>query len=114
MLFAALASMAILLTHGSKVGAEEPDLFFTIGTGTVSGLYADVGKAICRLLVRLAGETQGVDRTNTLRCSAQLTGGSVDNVNQLANDRLDFAIVQSDVAYAAPQQDQPGACSWAR
>lgn len=101
-LLAALAAVAFLGTASPRAGADDqPKSFFVLGTGSVDGLYYPVGQAICRLFARLSLEQDPSDKTPMIRCSAQPTGGSVDNVNQLAKGRLDFAIVQSDVAIAA-------------
>ena len=100
-LLAALAGVALLGASAAPAGADEQRTFFTIGTGAVDGVYYPTGQAICRLLARLARDTQSPGRPQTVRCSAQPTGGSVDNINQLAANRFDFAIVQSDVAHAA-------------
>ncbi len=106
-LLAILAGIALLGTTSPRARAEEPKLFFTIGTASVDGLYSSVGQAVCRLLIRLAGEKPGVARTETLRCYTQPTGGSEDNVNRLATGQVDFAVVQSDVANAAYHGSSP-------
>ena len=95
------ALMGIALFMAFPLAADQPKTFFTIGTGTVDGLYYPVGQAICRLLTRLAGQAPVADRDRMVRCSAQPSGGSVQNINQLAIQRIDFGIAQSDVAHAA-------------
>ncbi|MCG7626562.1 TAXI family TRAP transporter solute-binding subunit [Epibacterium sp. MM17-32] len=63
--------------------------FITIGTGSVSGLYYPMGTAICRLLNKDR-------RRHGIRCTAEVTNGSVANLQALRRGELDFAIVQSD------------------
>jgi len=70
------------------------DKAITIGTGGTSGVYYPVGGAICSILQR--GKA-----THGLTCSAESTGGSVDNVERLRAGTLDFALVQSDVLFYA-------------
>lgn len=100
-LLAALASLALVVTTIGRAAADEPKTFFMIGTGSVDGLYYPVGQAICRLLARLALEKPPADPSPALHCSAQPSGGSIDNINQLAKGQVDFAVVQSDVDFAA-------------
>lgn len=101
-LFAALAAVVLLGANGAHAGAvDQPKSFFVLGTGYVDGLYYPVGQAICRLFARLSLESQPGDAKPAIRCSAQPSGGSIDNINHLAKDRFDFAIVQSDVVIAA-------------
>ena len=68
--------------------------FVTIGTGGVTGVYYAVGGAICRLMNKNRAETG-------LRCSVELTGGSVFNVNAIKAGELDFGLAQSDVQFNA-------------
>lgn len=66
----------------------------SLGTAVASGIYYKIGDAIC----------DAVDRrvdTNGARCSVEETPGSVYNVEAIRRGELDFAVVQSDVAYAA-------------
>lgn len=99
-LLATLAGIALLGAFVAPAGADEPKIFFTIGTGSVDGVYYPVGQAICRMLTRLAIDSAATNKP-MVRCSAQPTGGSIDNINQLAAHRFDFAVIQSDVAAAA-------------
>ncbi len=81
--------LAVLCT---PVRAEE--VFASLGTGEVNGVYYPVGGDICRLVNRDLART-GV------RCSAESTPGSVYNVNAVRSGELEFGIIQSDVAFAA-------------
>jgi TRAP transporter TAXI family solute receptor len=66
----------------------------TVGTGSFSGTYYPVGRALCRVIDR---ETQA----QRLRCSAEPTPGSVYNLRMLQSGELDFALAQADVQFAA-------------
>lgn len=85
---AALAGMAMLSTSAS---AEET--FITIGTGGQTGVYYQVGGAVCRLVNR-GTDDHGIKCTHT-------TGGSVDNINGIRNGDLDFGVAQADWQYHA-------------
>lgn len=69
--------------------------FFRIGTGDVTGLYYTIGGVICRFVSDLSLE-DGVPI-----CLTQSTSGSSNNVERLQDERLQAAIVQSDIAYDA-------------
>jgi uncharacterized protein len=77
----------------SAVDAEE-EVFASLGTGQMRGVYYPVGKAICQIINRDL-------RTNAVRCSPEATPGSVYNIAALQSGELEFAIVQSDVQFAA-------------
>jgi uncharacterized protein len=68
--------------------------FDSLGTGAMNGVYYPVGGAICALVNR---DT----RATGVRCSRQTTPGSVYNIDALRSGELEFAIVQSDVAFGA-------------
>ena len=76
------------------------EVFASMGTGELSGIYYPVGKAICHI-VNQDLSTHGV------RCSPETTPGSVYNIDALESGELEFAIVQSDVQYAAYRADRP-------
>lgn len=92
----AIAAIAVTLAlgAGSDSGMAQDTRFISIGTGGVTGVYYPVGGAICRLV------NQG-RKDHGIRCSAESTGGSVENVNFIKGGDLDFGIVQSDVQYNA-------------
>ncbi|HKM70700.1 MAG TPA: TAXI family TRAP transporter solute-binding subunit [Stellaceae bacterium] len=73
--------------------ADDP-VFASIGTGELNGIYYPVGKAICQIV------NQDL-RTYGVRCSPEATPGSVYNIGALQSGELEFAIVQSDVQFAA-------------
>lgn len=65
----------------------------TIGTGAVSGVYFPAGTAMCRVINSV--------KKNNIRCKAEATGGSVANMRDLADGRIDIGMAQSDVQYFA-------------
>jgi TRAP transporter TAXI family solute receptor len=86
-----LTSVAAGLPAPSRAGNE---VFASIGTGELNGVYYPVGKAICQIVNRNL-LIYGV------RCSAETTPGSVYNIDAVQSGELEFAIVQSDVQFAA-------------
>jgi TRAP transporter TAXI family solute receptor len=86
----------LLLTTSPSWSSEErpAEIFASVGTGELKGIYYPVGRAICEIVNRDI-------RTNGVRCSPEATPGSVYNVDAIRSGELEFGIVQSDVAYAA-------------
>jgi TRAP transporter TAXI family solute receptor len=70
------------------------EVFASVGTGELSGVYYPVGKAICQIVNRDL-------TTHGVRCSPEATPGSVYNVSAIQSGELEFAIIQSDVHFAA-------------
>src|SRR5271168_3924225 len=88
-----VAAMLISLCP-SAAEAQGARIFASLGTGEINGVYYPVGAAICAMVNRDLRDT-GV------RCSRELTPGSVYNIEAIRAGELEFAIVQSDVAFAA-------------
>ncbi|MFC6855469.1 TAXI family TRAP transporter solute-binding subunit [Marivibrio halodurans] len=84
---AAVAGMAMLSAPASA------ETFITIGTGGQTGVYYQVGGAVCKLVNRGTAE-------HDIKCT-HTTGGSVDNINGIRNGDLDFGVAQSDWQYHA-------------
>ncbi len=76
----------------SAIGADQQ--FVTIGTGGVNGVYYPTGGAIARL-VNKGKKEHGV------RATVESTGGSVYNLNAIAQGELDLGVAQSDWQYHA-------------
>jgi TRAP transporter TAXI family solute receptor len=84
-----------LLAAGVLAGsAQAQQEFISIGTGGVTGVYYPTGKAICRL-VNKGRKTHGI------RCSADATGGSIDNINTIRDREIEFGVAQSDWQFHA-------------
>ncbi len=69
-------------------------IFTSIGTGGLTGVYYPTGGAICRLMNRNRKE-------HKIRCSVESTGGSIFNLNVIRSGDLDFGVVQSDWQFHA-------------
>lgn len=93
-LMVAAAAMFGFATTFGAVPEASAQQFVTIGTGGVTGVYYPTGGAICRL-VNKGKKDHGI------RCSVESTGGSVYNLNAIANGELDMGVCQSDWQYHA-------------
>ncbi|SCA57790.1 TAXI family protein [Candidatus Terasakiella magnetica] len=74
--------------------AHASQMFITIGTAGVTGVYYPTGGAICRLVNKERKE-------HGIRCSVESTDGSAHNITSIREDDLNFGIAQSDVQAAA-------------
>lgn len=97
------AAFASVLTMASAAQAES---FITIGTGGQTGVYYQVGGAICRLVNRGT-------KDHDIKCT-HTTGGSTKNINGIRAGNLDMGVAQSDWQYhgyngTAPKQFPDGA-----
>jgi hypothetical protein len=94
----ATAIVAVSLIGSATIGwvpiCSAKELFASIGTGEMNGVYYPVGKAICRTVepdLRALG----------IWCSPETTPGSVYNVGGIQSGELEFGFVQSDTQFAA-------------
>ncbi|WP_020558387.1 TAXI family TRAP transporter solute-binding subunit [Thiofilum flexile] len=85
-----IAALASALSTAPVMSAN----FITIGTGGQTGVYYQVGLAVCKLI------NAGKDKHN-IECKAPSTGGSVDNINSIKAGQIQFGVAQSDVQYQA-------------
>jgi len=85
------SAVALSMAIGSSAFAEEK--FVTIGTGGQTGVYYQVGGAICRLVNRGSDDHE-------IKCT-HTTGGSVANINGIRTGDLDLGVAQSDWQYHA-------------
>lgn len=69
-----------------------PATHLTILTASVGGVFYPLGVALARLI---SSNIPGVE------AAAQITSGSVENLQVIASRRADLAFTQADVAYAA-------------
>jgi TRAP transporter TAXI family solute receptor len=91
---AAAAGFAAALTATGGVGTAQSAEFIKIGTGGQTGVYYQVGQAICRLVNR--GKSK-----HGINCTAPSTGGSVANLNAIRAGELAMGVAQSDWQYHA-------------
>ncbi|MBL4614437.1 MAG: TAXI family TRAP transporter solute-binding subunit [Magnetovibrio sp.] len=93
-----IIAAAAVVTAASFAMAPTPaaaqQKFVSIGTGGVTGVYYPTGGAICRLVNKTR-------KTHGIRCSAESTGGSVYNINNIRTGELEFGVAQSDWQYHA-------------
>ncbi len=94
-LIAIVFGLAMILPMTARA---EDQVFASVGTGQLNGVYYPVGKAICKIVNRDL-------HANGVRCSAETTPGSVYNIGALQSGELEFAIVQSDVQFFAYHGD---------
>lgn len=82
--------LALLLLCSTAIAAQAKTI--KIGTGSNSGVYIQLGKAICDIVRR---EMRGAV------CTAETSSGSIDNLIGIKKGTYDLGIVQSDVQYHA-------------
>jgi uncharacterized protein len=90
------AFIVLLLIVAPSLAEENPKfrMFASVGAGETNGIYYPLSEIICGIINQNLHES-GV------RCSRESTPGSVYNVDALRNGELEFALIQSDVAYDA-------------
>jgi len=86
-----LFGVAVVPPTTARAGEE---VFASVGTGELNGVYYPVGKAICEIVNR----DLSIDG---VRCSPETTPGSVYNIHAIQSGELEFGIVQSDVNFNA-------------
>ena len=96
----ALFLLAVSLPITSIAKSAE---FFSIGTGGPTGVYFQVGNAICKMVAKIQSAEHGRKKgtAKALRCSAPSTGGSTYNIGQIMQGELQFGVAQSDWQYHA-------------
>ena len=75
--------------------------FMTIGTGGPTGVYFQVGNAVCQMVHREAAEGRSAGRQHGYRCSAPSTAGSIYNIRNIEAGELQFGVAQSDWQFHA-------------
>ena len=86
-----LVGVAVLPPATARAGEE---VFASVGTGALNGVYYPVGNAICEIVNR----DLSIDG---VRCSPETTPGSVYNIHAIQSGELEFGIVQADVNFNA-------------
>jgi len=87
------AVCASAMFAGVSTTIASAETFVTIGTGGQTGVYYQVGGAICRLV------NKGT-KDHDIKCT-HTTGGSVANINGLRNGDINMGVAQSDWQYHA-------------
>ena len=105
-LSSALVLFAALFSFNSIAKSAD---YFSIGTGGPTGVYFQVGNAICKMVAKIQskehGRKKGTDKA--YRCSAPSTGGSTYNIGQIMEGELQFGVAQSDWQYHAYNGTKP-------
>ena len=83
---------ALLVSVSACSGGESASTFYSIGTGGTGGVYYPLGGA-------LAAQLSAVD--STARYTAEVTGGSVENVNRVVAGQIDLGFTLAISAYEA-------------
>ena len=91
-------AMSLLVGAGAGAGAcrtqgeDNPRRFMSIGTGGTGGIYYPLGGAIASRLSMADSNRQ---------YTAEVTGGSVENVNRVANGEMDLGFSMMTTIYRA-------------
>ena len=88
--FCLIVSLTLLISSCSK--DENPS--YSIGTGSVTGSYQDVGIAIARIV----NKDQII---NGFQLEDKISSGSASNINAIATGEAQFGIAQADDQYLA-------------
>lgn len=101
-----LLTTAALVVSAFVAMPASAEKFITIGTGGQTGVYYQVGGAICRLVNRGT-------KSHDIKCT-HTTGGSTKNINGIRAGDLDMGVAQSDWQFhayngTAPKQFPDGA-----
>ena len=102
----ALSFLALSLPFSVTAKSAE---FMTIGTGGATGVYFQVGSAICKMVAKIQSSDHGrKDGAKTAyRCAAPSTGGSTYNIGQIQQGEFQFGVAQSDWGYHAYNGTKP-------
>ncbi|MBT4203463.1 TAXI family TRAP transporter solute-binding subunit [Hyphomicrobiales bacterium] len=90
-----------LLSSVLSLGTASATEFMSIGTGGPTGVYFQVGNAVCQMVHREAAEGRSSGRQHGYRCSAPSTAGSIYNIKNIESGELQFGVAQSDWQYHA-------------
>lgn len=86
---ALIALLAVLVAPGVSLGAEKRLVIATASTG---GTWYPLGGGVANIITKYVPNTSA---------SAKPSGASVENIRNVANGRVDLAIVMPDAAYFA-------------
>ena len=92
LIHSALVATVSLLGLSTTTHAADDKVFIAIGTGGPTGVYFQVGQAVCQLVHREAAEGRKEGMKHGIRCSAPSTGGSTYNIGQISQGELDFGV----------------------
>ena len=87
---AAFTALLFLVVSPLANAGDQKLTLITIGSGGFSGVYYPAAGALCRLLNRKSNE-------HRIRCLAETSGGSVQNVRDIQSGAVDLGLVQTDI-----------------
>ena len=95
-----VSTLLLLIVPGSACSVERSQVqFLSIGTGGTGGIYYPLGGAIASLL-------SSNDREHTY--TAEVTGGSVENIARIANGQIDLGFaIGTSIAEAFSENGSP-------
>lgn len=93
---ACVAAFAALVAAGLAAPAGSAEV--VVGTGSLYGVYYQVGRGICRLIER---------NVKDINCTAVPTAGSLFNLDGVRKGALEIGVVQSDWQYHAINDSGP-------
>jgi TRAP transporter TAXI family solute receptor len=97
----AVAGVGLVMLHGCRGllcdGVQYPSGGIRMSTGGVGGVYAAYGEAYEAIL---AEDLPG------LAVNLENSGGSVDNLTRLADNKTDLTFISGDTAYLIPQLEK--------
>jgi TRAP transporter TAXI family solute receptor len=83
-----LLLICYLIINGSTVLAATKVV--RIGSGHITGVYYPVAQQLCKIIEQ--------ESNNKYKCIAVPTKGTLENLNLLNNEEIDFVIAQSDIS----------------
>ncbi|HHW02495.1 MAG TPA: TAXI family TRAP transporter solute-binding subunit [Thermoanaerobacterales bacterium] len=96
-----LLTVSLIAFSGCSSKETKPDNsrpgFLTVGTASSGGAYYPIGISIADIITNELG----------IQTTAQVTGGAVENNTLIQNKKVDLAITQSSMAYAAFEGKEP-------
>ncbi len=92
-LFVVLTGLLFFCSLSSYSANKKPTQI-SIGTGNIVGLYYPTGGAICQAINK-------EEKNLNIHCVVEATSGSLQNLELLEQNKIQFAIVQSDWQYHA-------------
>jgi hypothetical protein len=93
-------AVAACLAFAMATASPAAERFVSIGTGGITGVYFQLGGAICRVINRDS-------EANGTRCAAEPTGGSLDNIDRIGAGELEFGVAQADAVDEAHRGTGP-------
>lgn len=92
-LLVAVAMLALVLAAGC--GPSSAETYLSLGTGGVTGVYYPLGGALANII------TKNIPGYN---CTAESTGGAVENAMLIYKKKIDIGFVDASSAFRAPRK----------